>query len=243
MYLDFSELDAGLLAQYRHAFDDAFPDVIFQSEVVNRCWKKVEQYFPEFQRILIGRNENLIGFMNTLPIHLDRSLEDLPDEGWDWLMQKGISDFEQGLRPNCLGGLQVVVSKENLAKGYSKLLIAEGKRIQEEMEYPNFIIPIRPIFKHRHPNIAMLDYIQLRKDGKLYDPWIRTHVQAGAKIISVCTNSMNIQAPLTYWEKLVGKKITKTGYFEVEGALNPVRLDVERNLGEYREENIWINHR
>ncbi|NND05233.1 MAG: hypothetical protein HKN87_02535 [Saprospiraceae bacterium] len=242
MFLDFSQLDGDLLNQYRYVFNHAFPEVIFQSEVVGSCWTKVEQYFPDFQRILIGSAGQLIGFINTLPLKLDVELGNLPAEGWDWLMQKGISDFEDGSDPNCLGGLQVVVAKEHQGKGFSKTLIVEGQRIQRQLQFRNFIIPIRPTLKHKHPKVSMLNYLKKQENDKIYDPWIRTHVKTGAKIIGVCSKSMHIQAKLSYWEKLLDQRITETGDYQIPGALNLVRIDIETGHGEYLEENIWINH-
>jgi len=241
-YVDFSELDPFVLSQYRNTFELAFPEIILSSEVVKSCWDKVEKYFPHYQRILIGQNSDLIGFINTVPLHWDGLLTDLPSAGWDWLINKGISDYENGLVSNCLGGLQVVVSKNYLGGGYSKKLIAEGKSIQEKSGFKNFIIPIRPTFKSKHPEVRMKDYMHLEKGGNIYDPWIRTHLKSGAQVIKVCSNSMNVKGDLPFWENLVGQKISQSGTYVVEGALNLVDVNVEKNSGEYREENIWIKY-
>jgi hypothetical protein len=241
-FIDFSALDECLLSKYRNAFKFAFPDIILHSEVVKNAWKKVETYFPEFQRILVGPNSDLIGFVNTLPMYWDQSLKELPDEGWDWLMQKGISDYENEIRPNCLGGLQIVISKNYLGNGLSKDFIAEAKSIKEKHGFENFVLPIRPTFKKKHPHVKMQDYMQLKKNNQIYDPWIRTHLKSGAKIIKVCSNSMNVQGGISFWESLMDQKITQSGYYEVEGALNLISIDFKKNSGEYREENIWINY-
>ena len=241
-FLDFSALDHFLLEQYQSAFNAAFPEVIHRSEIGNTYWDQVQEYFPHYQRILVAPRGDLIGFMNTLPICLDIPLEDLPDDGWDWLIQKGIHDYEAGLTPNCLGGLQVIVSRKYLGKGFSKILIAEGKRVQENMGFHNFIIPIRPTYKYKHPHVKMEEYMLMKIDGRIYDPWIRTHVNSGAKIIKVCSNAMNIKGDVQFWEDLMGKKIQHSGYYQVDGVLNPVLIDIEKNVGEYREENIWIKY-
>lgn len=143
---------------------------------------------------------------------------------------------------NALGGLQIIVPKAYQGKGFSKLLIANAKKVVEGLGYEHFIIPIRPIFKHHHPEIKMVDYINLKKSDKVYDPWIRTHLYGGAKIIAVCENSMNVKGDLSFWENLMNQKINHSGQYIVKGALNPVFIEVEKNRGEYREENIWISY-
>lgn len=239
-HLTFSELNETQITQYRNAVNAAFPEIILRSRVMKNYWSKLEEYFPFTQIFMVDSDGNLIGFMNTVPVFWNKSLKELPDDGWDWLLRKGITGFEKGQQPNTLGGLQIIVTKAHQGKGFSKKLIAEAKKVVEKIGYKNFIIPIRPTFKHRHPEMKMPDYINLKKDNKIYDPWIRTHLKSGAKIISVCSNSMNISGDIPFWEDLLNQKINTSGRYLATGALNLVTIDVEKNHGEYREDNIWI---
>jgi len=218
----------------------AFPEVILRSQIIKDYWGKLEKCFPQSQIFIIDENKNLIGFMNAIPLFYDLPLTELPDEGWDWLMKKGIKDFENNLMPNTLGGLQIIVTKEYQGKGYSKLLISRGKQLKEILGLKNFIIPIRPILKHKYPKEKMKDYMNLRENGEIFDPWIRTHIKSGAEIIKVCTNSMNVTGDINFWEQLLYKKIFHSGTYEIKGALNLVSIEIENNYGEYKEENIWV---
>ena len=239
-FYNFSQLGEPLLAQYRDAVQDAFPEIVHQSEVARDGWVKVEEYYPQYQRFLVNESDQLIGLVNTLPFYWDQPLTELPDEGWDWLVHRGIHGHEAGIQPNYLGGLQIVVTKAFLGQGFSKVLIQEGKKIKEKFGYRRFILPIRPTFKSKHPEMKMRQYLKLRKDDKVYDPWIRTHLSCGAKIIGVCANSMHISGKISFWEELMHQKIASSGNYVVAGALNPVLVQVENNYGEYCEENIWI---
>ncbi len=170
----------------------------------------------------------------------DKPISDLPNEGWDWLIKKGIQDFKNNTQQNCLGGLQIIITRHNQGKGLSQLFIDEGKRIMREKDLKYFVLPIRPTFKHQYPYMPMLEHIKFRKDNKIYDPWIRSHLKSNAKILGICSNSMNVKRDIKFWEQLMNKKITKSGSYEVLGALNPIRIDIDSKVGEYREENIWI---
>ncbi|WP_298538884.1 GNAT family N-acetyltransferase [uncultured Aquimarina sp.] len=239
-YLTFSDLDAHLLEQYRNAINFAFPEVILNSQTTKKYWSRLEEYFPNTQLFMIREDNKLIGFMNIVPIFWDQPFTELPEEGWDWLVKKGISDFESGIQPNSLGGLQIVVTQEFQGQGFSKLLIARAKKVKEDLGHKNFIIPIRPILKYKFPEMKMKNYMSLQENGKIMDPWIRTHLESGAKIIKVCEKSMNVIGDIHFWENLLDIKIIKSGTYMVDGALNLIKIDVKNNFGEYKEENIWI---
>ncbi len=241
-FLTLSELNEDLIKQYKKAIQNAFPDIILCSKVIEKYWDRVERYFPEYQIFLISEGNLLLGFMNAIPLYWDLPLNELPDAGWDWMLEKGVNDNEQGVEPNSLGGLQIIVTKDNQGKGYSKILITEAKRVVKGKEFEHFIIPIRPTFKSRYPNMKMEEYIDLKSDGKTYDPWIRTHLKGGAEIINVCSKAMYIDGDLRFWEKLMNRKVVKSGAYIVEGALNPVDISFENNHGIYYEDNIWISY-
>jgi len=239
-YLNLSELSEEQTLQYRDAVSQAFPKIIQSSEIIKNNWQIIEKYFPDHQLYLIGPDDELIGFINTVPIFFDQSLDLLPNEGWDWLVNKSISGYQNKVTPNTLGGLQVIITKKNQRKGYSKFIIAEAKNIMRNNGYEKFVIPIRPTLKKNHPDMSMVDYLHLKNENKIYDPWIRTHVNSDAKVISICHKSMNINGDIKFWESLMNKKIQHSGYHNVDGALNPVDIQIDANKGVYYEENIWI---
>ena len=237
----FTQLDDYLFKQYKIAVQNAFPEIILRSPVIAKYWDRVEKYFPEYQIFMIENNQ-ILGFVNAIPFYWDEPISDLPDEGWDWMLKNGVTGFEKGVHPNSLGGLQIIVTKDNQGKGYSKVLIDEAKKVVTEKGFDNFLIPIRPTFKSRFPEMRMEEYINLKTDNKIYDPWIRTHVKGGAEIISVCSKAMLIDGDLHFWEGMMHQKIEKSGSYIVDGALNPVDINIEINYGVYHEDNIWISY-
>ena len=171
---------------------------------------------------------------------MDKPIGELPNDGWDWMIEKGVKDFENDIQANFLGGLQIIVNKKHLSKGYSKHLIAAAKDLMIKHSYQHFAIPIRPTLKHEYPEMDMTEYVNFKKEQVIFDPWIRTHMKQGAKFISVCENSMNVQGDIPFWQKLVLKPITNSGTYIIKGALSPINISIENNKGEYREANIWI---
>jgi len=239
-FVNFDQLTESQLTQYRKEVALAFPPIIQKSQIVLNYWDKVERYFPEYQRILIDQKQVVVGLVCTLPFFWDRPLANLPQDGWDWLMGKGIDDFENGRKPTHLGGLQIVISQAYKGKGLSKKFIAEGKSIMTRHNLQYFALPIRPTLKHQFPAMPMETYIKHQQDGKVYDPWIRTHLTSGAQIIKVCSNAMTVIGDIPFWESLTDQKITKSGSYTVKGALNLIEINIDQNIGEYHEDNIWI---
>ena len=240
--LDFNGLNEEQIKQSQVATQAAFPDFIFHSNHIKTYWPKLEKYFPSYQIFCVDSNNRLIGFMNTIPLHYDKPLKELPDEGWDWLIQKGVEDYENNILPNTLGGLQLIITKENLGKGYSPIFLKAAKELKTKLDYNNFILPIRPTFKHHYPEMDMEVYCSFKMKDKLYDPWIRTHLKQGAEIIKVCRKAMYVEGDLNFWENNMQQKINSSGRYNIQGALNPVNINIEKNLGIYNESNIWISY-
>jgi len=229
-------------AQYSQAIREAFPQIISESPIIKINWHKLEQYFPKFQQFLIASNGQLIGFINSIPFRFDNELIDLPDRGWDWMFEKGVDDVENNLSPNYLGGLQIIVRKEYQSQGYSKKILNHAKSLIVSSNLNKLIIPIRPTRKNEFPEMTMSNYMKLEKDGKVFDPWIRTHLKSGADIIKVCNQSMIMTGDIKFWEVMIKRKLPKSGRYRLEGGLNLVNIDVENNMGSYIEPNIWIKY-
>ena len=89
----------------------------------------------------------------------------------------------------------------------------------------------------------MEEYIRWTNDkGDPFDPWIRVHIKAGGKIISVCSESMTIQGKVKEWHDWTGLSFQCSGLYTIEKALSPVCIDLEEDFGEYVEPNVWIIH-
>ena len=80
------------------------------------------------------------------------------------------------------------------------------------------------------------------KNGKAFDPWIRTHLNAGAEIIKICHRAMTVAGTINDWELWTGRTFTESGQYAIKGGLSLVEIDLEQNNGLYLEPNIWISY-
>jgi len=81
-----------------------------------------------------------------------------------------------------------------------------------------------------------------REDGLPFDPWIRTHVRLGARIVRVAPRSMVTRGTVAEWEEWTEMSFPESGPYVVPGAMAPLEIDVEADLGIYVEPNCWVVH-
>ena len=241
-FINLNSLNHTQQDQYRDAITKAFPAIIGESSVIKNYWTKLEKYYPELQLFLISSEGELIGFINTIPFKFSKDLSRLPDRGWDWMFTKGMTDYIENLKANYLGGLQVIVRKKFQGKGYSKVVLNHAKNFILKSSYENLVISIRPIRKHNFPTMPMSEYLNIKEEHKVYDPWIRTHINGGAEVIKVCEKSMIMTGNIKFWETMLDMKISNSGQYILSGALSMITIDVEKNKGEYIEPNIWVKY-
>lgn len=127
---------------------------------------------PGFQFVMIVDGlERPVAIANSIPLRWEEELKNLPDEGWDWALTTGIQGYRDGISPNYLCALQIVVFSEHRGKGYSSVMVKAMKQIGMEAGLTGLIAPVRPSRKCDFPGESIDDYIQRRlDDGRLFDP-------------------------------------------------------------------------
>ena len=220
----------------------AFPEFLYYSEVANKYWEKMMAYYGEYQLLLLHEDQ-IIAVINCMPMNLHIPDDELPEEAFNWGMEKGIKDFEAGKEINAVLGVQIIIPEEYQGKGISSIAVEELKNMCVKMRIQRLIIPIRPTLKSKYPINDIDTYIKWKnKDGLPFDPWLRVHVKKNAKIIKACKKAIEIRGTVNQWETWTKMKFPESGEYVVEGALCPIVIDRENNLGTYIEPNVWISY-
>lgn len=229
--------------QYELQTEIEWPEFMYHDPVSNRLWKSLFETFTDFQ-FSIFQEDNALGYANSIPLHIDNNnLNSLDDRGWDWALEKGFTDKQDGREPNALCGLQIGINKQFQSKGISYRLIEGMRKIAKEHHFKHLVLPVRPNMKCYYPLISMEDYITWKNDeGMPFDPWIRAHTKLGAKIVKVCNHAMYIPGTITEWQEWTGLSMQTSGDYIITGALSPVKVSVENNIAEYFEPNVWMVH-
>ena len=197
--------------------------------------------YPEFQLCLIDEETGYpVAVANSVPFACSGP-DDLPAEGWDWLVETAART--KRTQANMLGALAVSVPAVHRSKGYARVMIRSLLALAESKKLNGVVVPVRPTGKVRHPWVPIADYVTWKDDkGRHYDPWLRSHLASGGKIVGPCERSMTVHEPIGFWENWSKKRFEETGHYALKGGIAPVQIDVDRQTGTYEEPNVWMSY-
>jgi hypothetical protein len=197
--------------------------------------------YPDYQLCLVdSETEYPVAVASSVPF-VCSDPNDLPPEGWDWLVETAARN--KARQPNMLGGLAVSVSPVQRSKGYARVMIRSLLVLAKSRGLNGVVVPVRPSAKAQHPWVPISDYVAWTDDtGRSYDPWLRSHCSVGGKLIGPCERSMVVHEPISFWENWSAKRFEKSGDYTLEGALAPVRIDLDNQSGIYEEPNVWVSY-
>ncbi|HUE98738.1 MAG TPA: hypothetical protein VMN99_05760 [Anaerolineales bacterium] len=223
---------------------EVWPEFMLHDSVANELWHELLDRFPEYQLALYDtQNNRVAGMGNSFPLRWEDSLENLPEGGWDWAFQEAVDNHKEAVSPNIHCAIQIVVRHEYQSQGLSRPMVEAVRAVTKSKGLGTLIIPIRPSEKSNYPLISLDDYTTWKTvEGFPFDAWLRVHVRAGARIIKVCHESKTIRGTRAEWEEWTGLKFPQSGRYVIDGALNPIEMNIEINEGIYIEPNVWIVH-
>jgi GNAT superfamily N-acetyltransferase len=221
--------------------EDVWPEFMHHGGVIARYWPSfASARFPEFQLILYDEaSDTILGLGQTIPFCWDGSPAGLPD-GVDGVLRRV---YEEGGEPTSLSALVAVVASSHRGRGLGRAIIQGMRDVAAQRGLDALVAPVRPTLKSRYPLTPIERYLAWRRDdGELFDPWLRLHERLGAEIIGVCPGSFVVTGSVAEWEAWTGMAFPDSGAYAVEGALVPVEIDRERDVGRYVEPNVWMRH-
>lgn len=224
---------------------EVWPEFMLHDEVCGRNWTRMVNGFPDLQFALWDDTTNsLAAFANSLALHWDRPLNELPPGGIDWVIPKALDDLDSGRTPNIQCAVQVMIPNARQGQGFSSRMVRHMIDIGRAKGLTALIAPVRPSLKHRHPLVSIEEYVAWRNDhDQPFDPWLRVHTKLGGEIISICPRSMFIRGTIAEWERWTGMSFPSGGRHVIPGALVPVVFDYAKGEGVYVEPNVWTVHR
>jgi GNAT superfamily N-acetyltransferase len=235
-------------AEYRNLVrgltKEVWPEFMLHDPVANELWHELLDRFSEYQLALYDIvNRRVAGMANSFPLRWEEPLENLPEDGWDWAFREAVKNHREGTNPNVHCAIQIVLRSEYQGRGLSAPMVQAVRAVTKSKGLQTLIIPIRPSEKHKYPLTSLDDYITWKTPlGLPIDAWLKVHIRAGGKIIKVCHASKTIRGTRTEWEKWTGMKFPQSGQYVIDGALNPMKMEIEKDEGVYVEPNVWMVH-
>jgi GNAT superfamily N-acetyltransferase len=248
MQADLIRISPSTLPDYRERIspvsEAVWPEFMMHDSIANQYWDGLFEDFGEYQFAFVDRaHENVVGLANSVPLVWDGSIDDLPDEGWDWALIQSAHDRSKGKKPNILCAIQISIHPDFQRRGLSNHLLEEMRELGRQKGLHGLIAPVRPSLKARYPITDMDSYIQWTDEAGLpFDPWLRVHVRQGGRIVKVCHQAMRVVASIQEWESWTEMRFPQDGSYIVPGALATIQVDHDLNRGTYVEPNVWVEH-
>jgi hypothetical protein len=220
-----------------HATKDQFPEYNNHGDVLNRYWGRLTEERAEFQFHLV-EDDDILARARCVPVRWDGTVEDLP-AGIDGAIARGFD--EEGA--NVLCAMLISVPRAQRGRGRSGEALRAMLDIAREHGLEALIAPVRPNWKDRYPLVPIERYTSWRReDGLLFDPWLRVHERAGAKVLKAEPKSLRITGTVAEWEEWTEMPFPESGDYVFPGGLSTLAIDREQDAGRYWEPNVWMAH-
>lgn len=251
-----------------HPMSSLWPQFITSTPVSEKYWSQLTDIplFKSYQLIILHKNvenedESVVACGNSIPVYCP--LNDLPDGGWEAILQTGIENYHSGHKqpPNLLSALGVTVVPAHRQQRLADVLIQTLKGLASQAHFEALVVPLRPTKKSEYPMVPLEEYVHWKLDDHArpddhipYDPWLRKHLAYGGRIVRIAPRSMTIAAHADQWKDWTGcdldalaesgAAISSEGHVEVliPRALVPVQYDTVSKIASYVEPNVWVVH-
>ena len=222
--------------------ETAWPEFMMHEAVSSRYWRQLLVEWPQFQFALLDvAKDQVAAGGHSIPVHWSGNIRQLPDTGWDWALQSGMTPHDESRVRNMQCALSIAILPEYRGTGLSQRMVEAMKQIGREQGFGQLIAPVRPNLKKLYPLIPMQNYVQwTNEEGMPFDAWLRVHMRSGAKLVKVCPRSMTVSGSPADWEKWAGMRFPESGLYTIDGALSPLEITHDKNTGLYVEPNVWV---
>ena len=220
----------------------AWPRFVHEGNGTGGLWSHLGSDFKDFQFGLWDDAGVLVAVGNSIPLICDGTRADIPRDIPE-VLDRGVSVKRDGRRPTALSALAAIVDPQHRAAGISRKIIEGMGEIARRHGLTTLVAPVRPALKQLYPLTPMERYVTwTQADGTAFDHWLRVHQRMGAEIVQVAPKAMVITDTVARWEEWTGLRFPESGTYVVEGAFQPVTIDLRRNIGRYEEANVWMKH-
>lgn len=237
-----------LKSSFANEETEPWPEFMNHDSIGNLYYSDVRTAHPEYGLIAFDASapDQAVARAFCVPFAWDGdpAVGELPVDGWDGVIWRSARDRQIGVKPNIVSALEITVPTDLQGTGLSAKMLAAMRENAARLGYEHLVAPVRPNHKHLVPDMSMVEYAALvREDGLPQDPWLRTHVRAGGRIVGTCARAMTIPGTLAEWRSWTGLPFDQSGPVLVPGALVPLHCSVEHDCAVYVEPGVWVHHR
>ena len=190
----------------------------------------------------MSEDKRLIAGCWGVPIAWDGTAGDLPG-GFTDSLARSVTSYEEGVVPNTFVLMAAAVRSDEQGQGHASRVITSVRDRAVAGGLPQVIAPVRPTLKSRYP-LTPIDAFMTwtRADGLPLDPWLRTHVRLGARLLAPAPASQTMTGTVAEWEKWTNMSFPSSGTYVIPDGLTTLTIDHAADLGTYVEPTIWLRH-
>ncbi len=220
---------------------EAWPPFILHGNT--KHWGSLFDNFAEYQILFCEPADTLIALGHTVPFIWAGTPEDLPSTMSE-LLERAMRARRDRSTPNTLSALAALVTASHQRRGLSAQVLRAMRSLAKERGMHSLVAPVRPTLKSSYPLTPFERYVGWeRDDGSPFDPWLRVHHKLGAELLKIAPATITVTGTVAEWEEWMGMSFPESGAYVVPGALQPITIDRERNVGCYEDPNVWMRHR
>lgn len=223
--------------------EEAFPPWILHGDRASEPWlEQLPGRFDALSVALLDGDEPVAAGWGV-PLAWDGTVPDLP-EGYTDTLRRAIEGDDRGVRPTALVVCAAVVLPSHARRGVAGELLTALRDLPAAAHLTHVLVPVRPTLKAVYP-LTRIDVFAgwTRPDGLPLDPWLRTHLRIGGRILAPAPRSQVLTGSVAEWEAWGGLALPASGRYVVPGAPAPLDVDLERDEGVLIEPNVWVQHR
>ena len=204
-------------------------------------WNRIYEELADFVLLWIDADDFLAGAGFTIPMIWNGRNDDLPTS-IESIIQNGLN--AKGQSPNTLMAIAALVDHSHRGQGLSAQILKHMTQLAQRHDFRDLVVPVRPTWKPRYPLQPIEIYASWKRaDGLYYDPWLRTHQRLGATMLACVDSTLEVEGSIADWQTWTDMVFPESGHYIVEGALQPVVIDVVANSGVYHDPNVWMRHK
>lgn len=228
--------------QLEALFAGGWPAFIQTDAVAAQHVPTVRERFSDLEVVLL-QDGVLVAAAWGVPISWDGTSSDLP-RGYSDALIRSVAGHQCSASADtlvlCAAQVRPDVERSGLARAVLRGLIDVGQRAG----LSQVVAPLRPTLKHRYPLIPIEEYVRwTRPDGTAFDPWLRTHLGMGGRLLGTSPASQVFTGTVEQWQGWSNLALPGDGAYVVPDALSPLHVDHEHNQGTCTEPTIWVRHR
>ncbi len=229
--------------QLADLFEDAsWPAFIGADAKAATQLPRVREEFSTYELALV-EEERVVAAGWGVPIVWGGDPSDLTS-GYSDSLVRALDDLDAGRIVDTFVLCAVQVRADATARAVATAMITALTNEARSRGLVRVIAPLRPTLKHRYP-LTPIDQFAgwVRTDGRPLDPWLRTHVRLGARVLATTENSQTFTGTIAQWQEWSGLALPASGTYVVPDALAPLTVDVAADRGICVEPGIWVQHR